>query len=108
MQSPHSPRVIDISASVCVVECPQCHNGRPSHRHRHTHARSDHGGAARREPPRRPSQLRCGEPLDEPEPRTGRVTTMASSRDCRVPTGPPRRTSRPSEVVGRVRSGGGE
>ena len=30
MQSPHSPRVIDISASVCVVECPQCHNGRPS------------------------------------------------------------------------------
>jgi hypothetical protein len=28
MQNAHDPRVIDVSADMCVVECPQCRSGR--------------------------------------------------------------------------------
>lgn len=28
MQSPHTPRVIDIGEDACLVECPQCREGR--------------------------------------------------------------------------------
>ena len=27
MQSPHTPRVIDIGEDACLVECPQCREG---------------------------------------------------------------------------------
>jgi hypothetical protein len=28
MHSPHTPRVIDVGEDACVVECPQCREGR--------------------------------------------------------------------------------
>ncbi len=30
MQSPHSPTVVDTTDGACLVECPQCLEGRPS------------------------------------------------------------------------------
>jgi hypothetical protein len=30
MRSPHSPTVIDSNDGACLVDCPECRNGRPA------------------------------------------------------------------------------